>query len=103
MTLAWTGWKQSESDIAVELGSGHGPADSKRAGSKNVMQTVYYSTSLVLNSRVLLIGGAAGLSCTELSIWEFPFLKGVCWQGHNRYNITPHCVVGGGWCRWCGI
>jgi hypothetical protein len=30
-------------------------ADSKRAGSKNVVQTVYYSTSLVLNSRVLLM------------------------------------------------
>ncbi len=28
---------------------------SKLAGSKNVMQTVYYSTSLVLKSRVLLM------------------------------------------------
>ena len=46
MTLAWPGWKQS--DIAVEV-------DSKLAGSKNVMQTVYYSTSLVLKSRVLLM------------------------------------------------
>ncbi len=25
--------------------------------------------------------GAAGLSFTELSIWEFPFLRGACWQG----------------------
>jgi hypothetical protein len=30
-------------------------ADSKLAGSKNVMQTVYFSTSLVLKSRVLLM------------------------------------------------
>ena len=50
MTLAWPGWKQS--DIAVEVDT---RADSKRAGSKNVVQTVYYSTSLVLNSRVLLM------------------------------------------------
>jgi hypothetical protein len=27
--------------------------------------------------------GAAGLSCTELSIWEFPFLRGACRQGGN--------------------
>ncbi len=45
-TLAWPGWKQS--DIAVEV-------DTKQAGSKNVVQTLYYSTSLVLNSRVLLM------------------------------------------------
>ncbi len=47
MTLAWPGWKQS--DIAVEVDTG------RRAGSKNVVQTVYYSTSLELNSRVLLM------------------------------------------------
>ncbi len=47
MTLAWPGWKQS--DIAVEVDT------CRRAGSKNVVQTVYYSTSLVLNSRVLLM------------------------------------------------
>jgi hypothetical protein len=49
MTLAWPGWKQS--DIAVEV-------DTARLATsrfKNVMQTVYYSTSLVLNSRVLLM------------------------------------------------
>jgi hypothetical protein len=26
---------------------------------------------------------AARLSCTELSMWEFPFLRGPCWQGGN--------------------
>jgi hypothetical protein len=46
-TLAWPGWKQSV--IAVEVDTG------RLDGSKNVMQTVYYSTSLVLKSRVLLM------------------------------------------------
>ncbi len=44
-TLAWPGWRQP--DIPVEVDT--------RASSKNVMQTVSYSTSLVLNSRVLLM------------------------------------------------
>ncbi len=52
-----------------------------------------YSIALVLNSRVLLNvyrhgEGATGLSCTELSIWEFPFLRGACWQGgYSTYMI----------------
>ncbi len=49
-TLAWPGWRQP--DIPVEVDT---DLYSKRAGSKNVMQTVSYSTSLVLNSRVLLM------------------------------------------------
>ncbi len=37
--------------------------------------------------------GAAGLSCTctELSIWEFPFLRGTCQQGGNS---IWYCVNG---------
>ncbi len=35
--------------------------------------------------------GAAGLSCTELSICEFPFLRGFCWQG---WNSIWYCVNG---------
>ncbi len=49
MTLAWPGWKQS--DIAVEVDTGR----LETSRFKNVMQTVYYSTSLLLNSRVLLM------------------------------------------------
>ncbi len=49
MTLAWPGWTQS--DIAVEVDTGR----LETSGSKNVVQTVYYSTSLVMNSRVLLM------------------------------------------------
>jgi hypothetical protein len=49
MTLAWPGWKQS--DIAVEVDTGR----LETSRFKNVVQTVYYSTSLVLNSRVLLM------------------------------------------------
>ncbi len=39
---------------------------------------------------VLTREGAAGLSCTELSIWEFPFLRGAGWQRRNTvvYDIV---------------
>ncbi len=46
-TLAWPGWK-----LAVEVDMAR--LESKRTGSKNVVQTVYYSTTLVLDSRVLV-------------------------------------------------
>ncbi len=57
---------------------------------------MYYFTTLLLNSRVLLMYytvywngvGAAGLSCTELSIWEFLFLRGTCRQGGIVYDIV---------------
>jgi hypothetical protein len=49
MTLAWPVWKQS--DIAVEVDTGR----LETSRFKNVVQTVYYSNSLVLNSRVLLM------------------------------------------------
>jgi hypothetical protein len=35
--------------------------------------------------------GAAGLYCTELSIWEFPFLRGACRLGGNS---VLYCVNG---------
>ncbi len=35
--------------------------------------------------------GAAGLSCPELSIWEFPSLRGTCRQG---WNSIWYCVKG---------
>ncbi len=51
-TLAWPGWRQPDIPVEVDTVT---RTDSKRAGSKNVMQTVSYSTSLVLNSKVLLM------------------------------------------------
>jgi hypothetical protein len=43
---------------------------------------------VVRNSRVLLmytdmVKELPGYSCTELSLWEFPFFKGACRQGGN--------------------
>ncbi len=48
-TLAWSGWKQP--DIAVEVDT----ARLETSRFKNVVKTVYCSTTLVLNSRVLLL------------------------------------------------
>ncbi len=48
-TLAWPGWKQPY--IAVEVNR----HDSKQAGSRKIVYNVYYCTTLVLNSRVLLM------------------------------------------------
>ncbi len=48
----------------------------------------------LLNSLIWHGEGAAGLSCTELSFWEFPFLRGGgrgCWQGGNS---IWYCVNG---------
>ncbi len=45
--------------------------DSKGAGSKNIVKTAYYSISLVLNSRVLLMYTD---TVKEMPVWEFPFL-----------------------------
>ncbi len=63
-TLAWPGWKHP--DIAVEVDT------SRLERSRFKKCNVYWHGE-----------GAAGLSCTELSIWEFRFLRGVCWQGGN--------------------
>ncbi len=59
-TLAWVGWKQP--DIPVEV-----------------------DTARLEASRT---EGAAGLFFTELSIWEFSFLRGSCRQGGIVYDIV---------------
>ncbi len=50
-----------------------------------VLQNVSYYTTLEVNSSVVNAywhgEGAAGLSCTELSIWEFPSLRGAVGSG----------------------
>ncbi len=67
-TLAWPVWKQP--DIPVEV-------DTARLETS---RTEYWHGE-----------GAAGLSCTELSVWEFPFLKGACRQ---KGNSIWYCVNG---------
>ena len=80
MTLAWPSWKQS--DIAVEVDTGRLETSRFKKCCTNCVLLYFPSTEFKSAFNVYWHdGGAAGLSCTELSIWEFPFLRGVCWQG----------------------
>jgi hypothetical protein len=80
MTLAWPGWKQSV--IAVEVDTGRLENSRFKKCYANCLLLYFPSTEIKSAFNVYWHGGgAAGLSCTELSIWEFPFLRGVCWQG----------------------
>ena len=79
MTLAWPGWKQS--DIALEVDTGRLETSRFKKCCANCVLLYFPSTEFKSAFNVHCHGGgAAGLSCTELSIWEFPFLRGVCWQ-----------------------
>jgi hypothetical protein len=68
-------------------GSGHGPTGNEPVQKMfcklcNTLLPYFPNTEFKSAFNVYWhSGGAAGLSCTELSIWEFPFLRGVCWQG----------------------
>ncbi len=78
-TLAWPGWKQSV--IAVEVDTGRLETSRFKKCSANCVLLYFPSTEIKSAFNVYWHGGgASGLSCTELSIWEFPFLRGVCWQ-----------------------
>ncbi len=80
MTLAWAGWKQP--DIAVEVDTGQLETSRFKKCCANCVILYFPSTEFKSAFNVYWHGGgAAGLSCTELSIWEFPFLRGFCWQG----------------------
>jgi hypothetical protein len=80
MTLAWPGWKQSV--IAVEVDTGRLETSRFKKCYANCVLLYFPSTEIKSAFNVYWHGGgAAGLSCTELSIWEFPFLRGACWQG----------------------
>ncbi len=80
MTLAWPGWKQS--DIAVEVDTGRLETSRFKKCYANCVLLYFPSTEFKSAFNVYWHGGGpAGLSCKELSIWEFPFLRGVCWQG----------------------
>jgi len=78
-TLAWPGWKQSV--IAVEVDTGRLETSRFKKCYANCVLLYFPSTEIKSAFNVYWHGGgASGLSCTELSIWEFPFLRGVCWQ-----------------------
>jgi hypothetical protein len=64
-----------------------------------VLQNVYYYTTLVPGSEFKSVvnvywhgEGAAGLSCTELSIWEFPSLRG----GSRQWGNSTYMIL----CEW---
>jgi hypothetical protein len=74
-TLAWPGgssltlqWKWTRHDW-------------KRAGSKNVVQTVYFSATLVLNSRVLLIYTGTVKEVPGYSVQNSPSGSFLYWGG----------------------
>jgi hypothetical protein len=78
--LAWPGWKQP--DISVKVDTARLEAGQFKKCCMECVLLYYPSTEFQSTFNVYWHGeGAAGLSCTELSIWEFPFLRGVCWQG----------------------
>ncbi len=79
-TLAWPGWKQP--DISVKVDTARLEAGQFKKCCMECVLLYYPSTEFQSTFNVYWHGeGAAGLSCTELSIWGFPFLRGVCWQG----------------------
>jgi hypothetical protein len=89
-TLAWSGWKQP--DIAVEVDTARLETSRFKKCCENCVLLYYPSTEFKSAFNVYWHGeGAAGLSCTELSIWEFPFLRGDCRQGRNS---IWYCVNG---------
>ncbi len=89
-TLAWSGgWKQP--DIAVEVDTARLETSRFKKCCENCVLH-YYPTEFKSAFNVYWHGeGAAWLSCTELSIWEFPFLRGDCRQGGNS---IWYCVNG---------
>ncbi len=79
-TLAWPGWKQP--DISVKVDTARLEAGQFKKCCMECVLQYYPTTEFQSTFNVYWHGeGAAGLSCTELSIWKFPFLRGVCWQG----------------------
>jgi hypothetical protein len=79
-TLAWPGWKQP--DIAVEVDTEQLKTSRFKKCSANCVLLYFPCTEFKSAFNVYWQGeGDAGLPCTELSIWEFPFLRGVCRQG----------------------
>jgi hypothetical protein len=73
--LAWPGWKQP--DISVKVDTARLEAGQFKKCCMECVILYYPSTEFQITFNVYWHGeGAAGLSCTELCIWEFPSLRG---------------------------
>ncbi len=78
-TLAWPGWKQP--DISVKVDTARLKAGQLKKCCMECVLLYYPNTEFLSTFNVYWHGeGAAGLSCTELSIWEFPALRGGSWK-----------------------
>ncbi len=91
-TLAWPGWKQP--DIPVEVDTARLETSRFKNGAAKCVLLYYHSSEFKSVVNVYWHGeGAARLSCTELSIWEFPSLRGGCrqWASSIWYWIL---------CKW---
>ncbi len=91
-TLAWPGWKQP--DIPVEVDTARLTTCRFKNGFAKCALLYCPNSEFESTFNVYWHGeGAAGVSCTELSIWEFPFLRGGCRQWGNSIwywvNGTP--------------
>ncbi len=88
-TLAWPGWKQP--DIPVEVDTARLETYWFKNGFAKCVLLYYPSSEFesTFNAYWNCVG-AAGLSCTELSIWEFPFLRGggAVGSGGKVYDIV---------------
>jgi hypothetical protein len=62
----------------------------KQVGSRMVLQSVYYYTTLVVNSRVLLMytDTVKELPGYPVQNWEFPSLRGAVGRGGIVYDIV---------------
>ncbi len=89
-TLAWSGWKQT--DIPVEVDTARLETRWFKNGFSKCVLLYYPSSEFESTFNAYWNGvGAAGLSCRELPIWEFPFLRGGCRQWGNS---IWYCVNG---------
>ncbi len=98
-TLAWPGYNQP--DIAVEVDTARLETSWFKKCCVNCVLLYYPSTEFKSALNVYWHGeGAAGFSCTELSNWEFPFLRmpvgreeyDIVWMGCPRRKPWKMCV-----------
>ncbi len=86
-TLAWPGWRQP--DISVKVDTAQLGRDRFKKYCVKCVFLYYSSNEFESTFNVYWHRErTAGLSCTELSFWEFPFLKGAGRRGRIVYDIV---------------
>ncbi len=101
LTLAWPGRRQP--DIPVEVDTDRLQTSRFKKCYANYVLLYFPSTEFKSAFNVYWHGGgAAGLSCTELSIWEFPFLGGPVGRG-GMYMILCEGDAPEGHPGWCCV